>query len=91
MIHGYKSAVWKRSKVKITHVGSSEGLAENGLFIFEPKEAGDNHEDMDANGFGEYFQELLEFILESSVTVMDNAIYQSLLNRTFSYNCTEKK
>lgn len=74
---GIKPPSGKGKRLIITHVGSTDGFVDGGLLTFESKHTGDYHEDMNADVFEEYFEQMLDLIPCGSVIVMDNASYHS--------------
>lgn len=67
----------KGKRLIITHIGSSNGFLEGGLLSFQSVRTGDYHEDMNADVFEEYFEQMIELIPPGSVIVLDNAPYHS--------------
>jgi predicted O-methyltransferase YrrM len=55
------------------------GFVEDGLLVFESRKQGDYHEDMNAQVFENWFQNILEKLEDGAVIVMDNASYHSRL------------
>lgn len=74
---GIKPPSGKGSRLIITHIGNEQGFVEGGLLIFQSKHTGDYHEDMNADVFEEYFEQMLDLIPSGSVIVLDNAPYHS--------------
>lgn len=74
---GIKAPSGKGKRLIITHIGSKNGFVKGGLLAFQSKKTGDYHEDMNADVFEEYFDQMLDLIPPQSVIVMDNASYHS--------------
>jgi transposase len=74
---GLKTPSGKGRRLIITHIGSSDGFVKGGLLKFQSKRTVDYHEEMTADVFEEYFQQMLDLIPPGSVIVMDNASYHS--------------
>jgi hypothetical protein len=74
---GFKAPSGKGRRLIVTHIGSASGFVDGGLLLFESKNTGDYHEDMNADVFEEYFTQMLDLIPPGSVIVMDNASYHS--------------
>lgn len=74
---GLKMPSGKGRRLIITHIGSNDGFVTDGLLVFESKSTGDYHEDMNAEVFEEWFENILQKIEPESVIVMDNAPYHS--------------
>jgi transposase len=77
---GLKQPTGKGRRLIITHIGSDSGFVNGGLMCFESSKTGDYHEDMTADVFEEYFQQMLDLIPTGSVIVLDNAPYHSRLS-----------
>lgn len=69
----------KGRRLIITHIGSENGFLDQGLLEFQSNSSKDYHEEMTADVFEEYFQQMIEYIPQNSVIVMDNASYHSRL------------
>ena len=76
---GLKIPAGKGRRLIITHIGSESGFVNGGLLEFESKSTKDYHEEMTADVFEEYFEQMIELIPENSVIVLDNASYHSRL------------
>lgn len=63
----------KDRRLMITYIGNANGFVDNGLLVFESKHTRDYHEALNANVFGEYFEQMLSFIPDGAVIVMDTA------------------
>lgn len=74
---GLKPPSGKGRRLIITHIGSVNGFVEGGLLVFESKRTVDYHEEMNADVFEEYFQQMVTLLPTGSVVVMDNASYHS--------------
>lgn len=74
---GFKAPSGKGRRLIVTHIGSANGFVDGGLLVFESKNTGDYHEDMNADVFEEYFTQMLDLIPPGSVIVLDNASYHS--------------
>ncbi|KAJ8917932.1 hypothetical protein NQ315_002627 [Exocentrus adspersus] len=74
---GFKAPSGKGRRLIVTHIGSASGFVDGGMLLFESKNTGDYHEDMNANVFEEYFSQMLDLIPPGSVIVLDNASYHS--------------
>ena len=68
----------KGERLIICHAGTSKGFVENGLLAFKSKKTGEYHEDMNAEVFTEWFQNMLINLEEPSTIIMDNAPYHSV-------------
>ncbi|XP_061704644.1 uncharacterized protein LOC133515996 [Cydia pomonella] len=81
MINGLSSGLrnpsGKGKRLIVTHIGSEDGFVEGGLLVFESKNKGDYHQDMNAEVFEEWFTQVLDKIPDGSVIVLDNAPYHS--------------
>jgi transposase len=71
--------VVKGRRLIITHIGNEYGFVNGGLLSFASKSTKDYHEEMTADVFEEYFEQMLDLIPKNSVIVMDNASYHSRL------------
>ncbi|MVN25615.1 hypothetical protein GO639_10710 [Staphylococcus aureus] len=69
----------KGSRLIVSHIGSEKGFAKHGLLEFESKSTKDYHEEMTADVFEEYFEQMIEHIPTNSIIVLDNAPYHSRL------------
>ncbi|XP_072386551.1 uncharacterized protein [Diabrotica undecimpunctata] len=69
----------KGRRLIIVHIGSSDGFVEGGLLTFESTRTGDYHEDMNADVFQEWFEQMIDLLPKNCVIVMDNASYHSRL------------
>lgn len=67
----------KGKRLIITHIGSIDGFLKGGLLAFQSVRTGDYHEDMNADVFEEYFEQMINLIPPGSVIVLDNAPYHS--------------
>ena len=76
---GLKIPAGKGRRLIMTHVGSESGFVNGGLLEFESKSTKDYHEEMTADVFEEYFEQMIELFPENSVIVLDNASYHSRL------------
>ena len=74
---GIKAPSGKGKRLIITHIGSIDGFVKGGLLTFQSKHTGDYHEDMNADVFEEYFEQMIDLIPPNSVIVLDNASYHS--------------
>lgn len=74
---GFRPPSGKGKRLIITHIGNEDGFIDGGLLEFESKKTGDYHEDMTADVFEEYFEQMLDLIPQGSIIVMDNASYHS--------------
>lgn len=74
---GIKPPSGKGKRLIVTHIGSEDGFVEGGLLTFQSRHTGDYHEDMNADVFEEYFEQMLDLIPPGSVIVLDNASYHS--------------
>ncbi|XP_063846183.1 uncharacterized protein LOC135092001 [Scylla paramamosain] len=64
----------------ILHTGTRNGFIYNGELIFQAKNDGDYHKQMNSTVFEEWFRnQLLPNIAPNSIIVMDNAPYHSVL------------
>ncbi|XP_050500717.1 uncharacterized protein LOC126880714 [Diabrotica virgifera virgifera] len=69
----------KGSRLIISHIGSEKGFLRDGLLEFQFKSTKDYHEEMTADVFEEYFEQMIEHIPPNSIIVLDNAPYYSRL------------
>lgn len=69
----------KGSRLIVSHIGSEKGFAKHGLLEFQSKSTKDYHEEMTADVFEEYFEQMIEHIPPNSIIVLDNAPYHSRL------------
>lgn len=76
---GLRPPTGKGKRLIITHIGSENGFVPGGLLAFQSKKTGDYHEDMNADVFEEWFEQVLDLIPTGSLIVMDNASYHSRL------------
>ncbi|XP_066944539.1 uncharacterized protein [Macrobrachium rosenbergii] len=77
--NGSETAYWKRKRLVILHAGSKEGFVQNADLVFESKNDGDYHHQMNSKMFEEWFKyQLLPNIPPSSILVLDNASYHSV-------------
>lgn len=74
---GFHPPTGKGRRLIIVHIGSVNGFVDRGSLVFQSKRTGDYHEDMNAEVFEEYFDQMLSLLPENSVIVMDNASYHS--------------
>lgn len=74
---GLKNPSGKGKRLIILHIGSDDGFVEDGLLVFESKQTGDYHADMNADLFEDWFKNIISCLEENSVIVMDNASYHS--------------
>ncbi|CAH1989908.1 unnamed protein product [Acanthoscelides obtectus] len=72
-----KASLPGRSLIIILHIGSDNGFVEDGLLVFESKQAGDYHADMNADLFEEWFENIISRLEENAVIVMDNASFHN--------------
>lgn len=78
--NGIKQPTGKGSRLIILHAGSRNGFVDNAELVFQAKNDGDYHNQMNSAVFEKWFREqLLPNIPPSSVIVMDNAAYHSML------------
>lgn len=76
---GIQPPTGKGSRLIILHAGTKEGFVENAELIFQAKNDGDYHNQMNSTVFEEWFKtQLMPNILPNSVIVMDNAAYHSV-------------
>lgn len=76
---GVNPPTGKGSRLIIVHAGTKEGFVPNARHIFQAKNDGDYHKQMNATVFQEWFEtKLLPNIPQNSVIVMDNASYHSV-------------
>ncbi|CAH1979904.1 unnamed protein product [Acanthoscelides obtectus] len=59
------------------HIGFEEGFLEQVLLIFKYNRTGDYHDDMTADVFEEYSEQMVKFIPSGLVIIMDNGSYHS--------------
>ena len=59
------------------HIGSAPGFLPDGLLIFKSNKNYDYHQDINANCFENWFENILQKLENNSVNVMDNAPYHS--------------
>nr|XP_023022563.1 uncharacterized protein LOC111510841 [Leptinotarsa decemlineata] len=69
----------KGSRLIVSHIGSEKGFAKHGLLEFESNSTKDYHEEMTADVFEKYFEQMIEHIPLNSIIVLDNAPYHSRL------------
>ncbi|XP_050507899.1 uncharacterized protein LOC126885381 [Diabrotica virgifera virgifera] len=69
----------KDSRLIISHLGSEKGFLRDGSLEFQSKSTKDYHEEMTADVFEEYFEQMIEHIPPNSIIVLDNAPYHSRL------------
>ena len=75
---GVRVPTGKGGRWIILHAGSKHGFVPAAALIFEAKNVGDYHDQMNAETFEKWFQaQLLPNIPPSSIIVMDNASYHS--------------
>lgn len=77
---GLKNPSGKGKRLIILHIGSDDGFVQGGLLMFESKQSGDYHADMNADLFEKWFKNILPHLQESAVIVMDNASYHNRRN-----------
>ncbi|XP_066969265.1 uncharacterized protein [Macrobrachium rosenbergii] len=76
---GVKPPTGRGKRLIILHAGSKEGFVQNADLVFESKNDGDYHHQMNSKMFEEWFKyQLLPNIPPSSILVLDNASYHSL-------------
>ena len=76
---GVKQPTGKGSRLIILHAGTRNGFVPNAELVFQAKNDGDYHNQMNAKLFQEWFaNQLLPNISPNSVIVMDNASYHSV-------------
>lgn len=68
----------KGERLIICHAGTCNGFVQNSLLAFKSKKTGKYHEDMNAEVFTEWFQNMLNNLEEPSIIIMDNASYHSV-------------
>ena len=77
--NGVRQPTGKGSRLIILHAGTKDGFVDNAELIFQAKNDGDYHNQMNAQVFEEWFRnQLLPNISANSVIVMDNAPYHSV-------------
>lgn len=76
---GFKEPSGKGRRLIVTHIGGVRGFVNEGLLLFESKKTCDYHEEMNGDVFEEYFEQMIEFLPQNSVIVLDNASYHSRL------------
>lgn len=75
---GVKVPTGKGGRLIILHAGTKNGFVPEAALVFQAKNDGDYHNQMNAATFENWFQtQLLPNILPSSIIVMDNASYHS--------------
>jgi len=75
---GHRVPIGKGARLILCHAGSSQhGFIENAQLLFQSKNKGNYHQQMDHTVFEEWFIELLRSLEEGCVIVMDNASYHS--------------
>ncbi|XP_049808947.1 uncharacterized protein LOC126252124 [Schistocerca nitens] len=67
----------KGKRLIIAHIGSKAGFVEGCLSTFESKKSGGYHEEICAEIFEKWFQDVLPRLQENAVIVLDNALYHS--------------
>ena len=76
---GVQQPTGKGSRLIIVHAGTKNGFIPNASLVFQAKNDGDYHHQMNATLFEKWFREqLLPNIPSHSVIVMDNAPYHSV-------------
>ena len=76
---GVKPPTGKGGRLIILHAGTKDGFINNAELIFQAKNYGDYHNQMNGKVFEEWFRmQLLPNIPPNSVIVMDNASYHSM-------------
>ena len=76
---GIKPPTGKGGRIIVLHAGSDRGFVPNAELVFNAKNDGDYHHQMDSNVFKKWFEEqLLPNIPSQSVIIMDNAPYHSV-------------
>ncbi|XP_049771004.1 uncharacterized protein LOC126133111 [Schistocerca cancellata] len=74
---GSKGPSGRGKRLIIAHIGSKAGFVEGCLWTFESKKSGDYHEEMCAETFEKWFQDVLPRLQENAVIVLDKAPYHS--------------
>lgn len=75
---GVRVPTGKGSRLIVLHAGSKEGFVPGGALVFQAKNNGDYHDQMNSDTFENWFRmQLLQNIQPSSIIVMDNASYHS--------------
>ncbi|XP_049772314.1 uncharacterized protein LOC126157160 [Schistocerca cancellata] len=74
---GSKGPSGKGKRLIIAHIGSKAGFVEGCLWTLESKKIEDYHEEMCAETFEKWFQDVLPRLQENAVIVLDNAPYHS--------------
>lgn len=68
----------KGNQLTAIHIGSKKGFVDGGLLFFEPKtNNSDPHYEINSDTFLEWFQNILPWLDDQAVIVMDNAPYHS--------------
>ena len=76
---GINAPTGKGSRLIVLHAGTKAGFVNNAELIFQAKNDGDYHHQMNSSVFEEWFKnQLLPNITPNSVIVMDNAPYHSV-------------
>ncbi|XP_066950811.1 uncharacterized protein [Macrobrachium rosenbergii] len=76
---GEKPPTGRGKRLIILHAGSKEGFVQNADLVFESKNDGDYHHQMNSKMFEEWLKyQLLPNIPPSSILVLDNASYHSV-------------
>ncbi|RVE43393.1 hypothetical protein evm_011978 [Chilo suppressalis] len=74
---GAKNPTSKGNRLIVIHIRNEKGFLPGSQWVFENKATGDYHETMNAEGFENWFKNVLEKVDASAVIVMDNATYHS--------------
>jgi len=76
---GQKEPSGKGKRLIVLHIGSTDGFVLGGLLCFESKtNSVDNHDEMNADTFYEWFVNILPLLKENAIIVMDNASCHSV-------------
>lgn len=80
LANGVKQPTGKGSRLIILHAGTKNGFVDNTELIFQAKNGGDYHNQMNSAVFEQWSRkQLLPNIPPNSVIVMDSAAYHSML------------
>lgn len=75
---GVRVPTGKGARLIVLHAGSQQGFIPGAALVFQAKNHGDYHDQMNSETFEKWFRmQLLPNILPSSIIVMDNASYHS--------------
>ena len=76
---GIKPPRNKGKRLILLHIGNEHGFLDGGLLLFESKNSGDYHIEMNGDVFKKWFEKIVTLLPNNSVIIMDNAPYHSVM------------